>query len=232
MVGINSWKVSEMKTVLSTKILSPSQKELFLNSGLGLVEYNALKIEFLNLTIPLHYQNHIFTSKNAVKAFLRHSKKIGTSDYKAFCVGEKTKAILEENDIKVIKNTENASDLGDFIVKNHQNEEFLFLCGNIRRAELPEILLKNNIRYTEIEAYKTHLVHRKFNRLFDGILFFSPSGIKSYTEENSISGKMLFCIGKTTATEAKKHTNQIIIANKPTVENVLVQAIKYFKKHD
>lgn len=221
-----------MKTVLSTKILSPSQKELFLNSGLGLVEYDALNIEFLDVTIPLHYQNYIFTSKNAVKAFLRHSKKINTSDYKAFCVGEKTKTLLEQNSIKVIKNAENASDLADFIVKIHKNEEFLFLCGNIRREELPEILSKNNIQYTEIETYKTHLIHRKFNRLFDGLLFFSPSGIKSYTKENSLSKKLVFCIGNTTATEAEKHTDQIIIANKPTVENVLVQAIKHFKKHD
>nr|WP_299071226.1 uroporphyrinogen-III synthase [uncultured Allomuricauda sp.] len=221
-----------MKTVLSTKILSPSQKELFLNSGLGLVEHNALKIEFLDIIIPLHYQNYIFTSKNAVKAFLNHSKKTDHSNCNAFCVGEKTKAILEENGLKVVKKTENASDLGNYIVKNFKNEDFLFLSGNIRRQELPEILSKNNIRYAEVEVYKTHLEIRKFNRSFDGILFFSPSGIKSFVKENPLSKKLAFCIGNTTATEAKKHTNQIIIANKPTVENVLVQAIKYFKKYD
>ena len=44
-----------MKTVLSTKILNASQKELFLNSNLGLVEYNAIKIEFLDTTIPFQY---------------------------------------------------------------------------------------------------------------------------------------------------------------------------------
>ncbi|PWL39731.1 uroporphyrinogen-III synthase [Flagellimonas aquimarina] len=221
-----------MKTVLSTKILSPSQKELFLNSGLGLVEYNALDIEFLDVSIPLHHENYIFTSKNSVKAFLRHSKNSKISDFKSFCVGEKTKAILEQNGLNVIKNVENASDLADFIVKNHKNEEFLFLCGNMRREELPEILSKNNIRYTEIEAYKTHLAPRTFNRSFDGLLFFSPSGIKSYTKGNSLSKKLVFCIGNTTASEAKKYTDQIIIANKPTVENVLVQAIKHLKKHD
>lgn len=229
---INSWKVLEMKTVLSTKILSPSQKELFLNSGIGLVEYNALRIEFLDITLPLDYQNYIFTSKNAVKAFLKHSKKVDISDYKAFCVGEKTQALLEENGIKVMKIAQNASDLADFIVKNHQNEAFLFLCGNWRREELPKILSKNNVRYVEMEAYRTHLIPKKFNRTFDGILFFSPSGIKSYIQENSISKSLAFCIGNTTQTEAKKHTDQIIIANKPTIENVLVQAIKYFKKND
>ena len=62
-----------MKTVLSTKMLSPSQKELFLNSGLGLVEYDALKIEQLDVKIPFTHSNYIFTSKNAVKAFLKQT---------------------------------------------------------------------------------------------------------------------------------------------------------------
>ena len=219
-------------TVLSTKILSPSQKELFLNSGIGLVAYDALHIEFLDITIPVDYQYYIFTSKNAVKAFLNHSKHLNIDKCNAFCVGEKTRVLLEENGIKVIKTEEKASDLGDFIIKNHQNEKFLFLWGNLRRAELPEVLLKNNVRYIEIKAYDTHLIHKKFNRFFDGILFFSQSGIKSYTQENPISKSWIFCIGNTTANEAKTHTDQIIIANKPTVENVLVQVIKHFNKHD
>ena len=56
-----------MKTVLSTKMLSPSQKELFLNSGLGLVEYDALKIEQLDVKIPFTHSNYIFTSKKIDK---------------------------------------------------------------------------------------------------------------------------------------------------------------------
>ncbi|UII77481.1 uroporphyrinogen-III synthase [Flagellimonas sp. HMM57] len=221
-----------MKTVLSTKLLSPSQKELFLNSGIGMVEYDALHIEFLDIAIPDNYQNYIFTSKNAVKAFLNRSKHLDRNKCNAFCVGEKTRMLLEESGMKVIKAEENASDLGDFIIKNHENEKFLFLCGNLRREELPEMLSRNKIRCTQIIAYNTHLIPRKFNRIFDGILFFSPSGIKSYTQENSISKSLAFCIGNTTANEVKKHTDKIIIANRPTVENVLVQAIKYFKKHD
>ena len=46
---------------------------------------------------------------------------------------------------------------------------------------------------------------------------------------NKLGNSMLFCIGNTTAAEAKKHSENIILANKPTVENVLVQAINYYK---
>ncbi|MEX0315685.1 MAG: uroporphyrinogen-III synthase, partial [Allomuricauda sp.] len=213
-------------TILSTKILTPSQKELVLNSGLGFVEYNALEIEFLAVEIPKKYLNYIFTSKNAVTAFLRQREDLKLSEYHAFCVGEKTKHLLEENGLKVIKMAQNASELGDFIVKNHKNDEFLFLCGNQRRNELPEILTQNNVRYNEIEAYISHLKPKRFHRTFDGILFYSPSGIRSYLKENEIGQSWVFCIGPTTYLEAKKHTSQIITANKPTVENVLVQAIK------
>jgi len=215
-----------MKTVLSTKILTPSQKELFLNSGLGLVEYDALQIEWLDVEIPMAFQNYIFTSKNAVKAFLRHSKDHHPSNFKAYCVGEKTATFLKEANIEVVEIAENAYSLAEMIVENHPEKTFVFLSGNQRRDELPKALKKYNVQYKEVEVYRTQLVPKTFNRDFDGILFFSPSGIKSYLLENNIASSTLFCIGETTATEAKKHSENIQIANRPTVENVLVQAIK------
>lgn len=215
-----------MKTVLSTKILSPSQKELFLNSGLGLVEYDALKIEFLEVKIPLDYVNYIFTSKNAVNAFLRQVEHLDKSKFNAFCVGEKTTSLLVEKGLKIAEMAEYASELAKNIVERYQNETFVFLCGNKRRGELPDMLTKNNVQYKEVEVYHTHLNPKGFQRDFDGILFFSPSGIRSYLLENSIGNSTLFCIGETTAAEAQKHSNHIIVANKPTVENVLAQAIK------
>ncbi|AEM70530.1 Uroporphyrinogen III synthase HEM4 [Allomuricauda ruestringensis DSM 13258] len=219
-----------MKTVLSTKILTAPQKELFLNSGLGLVEYDALKIEALDVKIPFNYTNYIYTSKNAVKVFLNQSEGMDKSELRAYCVGEKTKALLEENGVKVVKMAEYASELGEILIKNHKNEAFVFLCGNKRRNDLPDTLTKNNVQYKELEVYHTHLNPRAFERNFDGILFFSPSGIRSYLLENSIGNSTLFCIGETTAAEAQKHSKNIITANKPTVENVLVQAIKELSK--
>ncbi|NYJ26514.1 uroporphyrinogen-III synthase [Allomuricauda sp. ARW1Y1] len=219
-----------MKTILSTKMLSLAQKELFLNSGLGLVEYDALKIELVDVRIPLDQVNYIFTSKNAVNAFLEQARHSDASRFAAFCVGEKTKGLLETNGVKVLEMAQNALDLARIIIEKYQKKSFLFLCGNKRRDELPETLTKNNVQYKELEVYRTHLNSKAFQRNFDGILFFSPSGIQSYLLENSVGNSTLFCIGETTASEAKKHSNKIIVANKPTVENVLVQAIKEMSK--
>ncbi len=215
-----------MKTVLSTKILKPSQKELFLNSGLSLVEYDAIKIEFLDIKIPFEYQNYIFTSKNAVKVFLRQINESQKKKIQTFCVGEKTKALLEDNGLNVVETAEYATALAAIIVKNYKEETFLFLCGNKRRDVLPVAMTENNIQFKELNVYRTILSPKAFHRDFDGILFFSPSGIQSYLSENTIGNSILFCIGETTAAEAQKHSKNIIVANKPTVENVLVQVIK------
>ncbi|MEX0359665.1 MAG: uroporphyrinogen-III synthase [Allomuricauda sp.] len=184
------------------------------------------KVNFLEVDIPRHITHLIFTSKNAVRAFLDQAPQLLVSTYRIFCVGEKTKMLLAENGLNVVKMAENASELAHFIEKHHKKEHFLFICGNRRREELPSILSENNIRYDEIEVYHTELVPKKFNRSFDGLLFFSPSGIKSYLLENRIRDSWLFCIGHTTAQEAKKYSDKLIIAKRPTVENVLVQAVK------
>ena len=69
---------------------------------------------------------------------------------------------------------------------------------------------------------------KKFESKFDGILFFSPSGVQSFTEQNRLNSTA-FCIGETTASKAKKHTHEIIIASKPSIENVIVKVVKKLK---
>ncbi len=213
-------------TILSAKKLTTSQKELLLNARIGFVEYDPIRIEFLEVEVENEIQNAIFTSKNAVKAIQNAEINIQN----CFCVGSTTKKILEENGHNVIETAQNATELAEIIVKKYKKESFLFFCGNLRRNELPEYLNQNNVNLNEQIVYKTHQTSIKFNRSFDGILFFSPSGIQSYVLENNIAESVVFCIGNTTASEAKKYTNEIIIANKPTVENVIVQAVKYFNK--
>ena len=85
-----------------------------------------------------------------------------------------------------------------------------------------------NIQFKEIEVYKTSLNPQRFPQEFEGVLFFSPSAVQSFTAKNQLKETTAFCIGNTTAAEAQKHTNNIIIATKPTIENVIVQVVNYF----
>ncbi|MEJ1221598.1 uroporphyrinogen-III synthase [Sediminicola sp. 1XM1-17] len=220
-----------MKTILSTKILSLAQKERLLNAGIAVVSYDAITIAFADFSMDNSFQNLIFTSQNAVMAFLENiskEKNVDLSLLKCFCVGEKTAALLEENGLKVVEIANYGAELAETIIKSHKNESFLFLCGNLRRDELPNRLRENNIPCKEITAYATRLNPKKFDRHFDGVLFFSPSGVESYLTANTIGNSTAFCIGTTTAAALEALTDNIVIANKPTIENVLVQVIKTF----
>ncbi|UJH68940.1 uroporphyrinogen-III synthase [Allomuricauda sp. SCSIO 65647] len=217
-----------MRTVLSTKILALAQKERLLNAGLGFVEYNAINIAFSDFEIDDGYDNYIFTSQNAVKSYTKKENSERNGEINAFSVGKKTADLLKQHGFSVVETTDNATALAQIISKDYSDCRFLFLSGNKRRDELPELLKKNNVRYKEVVVYETYLVPKRFDRTFDGVLFFSPSGIQSFTKQNKLGESIAFCIGETTANEAKKHTENIITATRPTVENVLVKAIKYF----
>lgn len=215
-----------MATVLSTKKLSLSRKQLLLNAGIRLVEYNAIQIEFIDFKTDVRaFKNAVITSRNTAKAILRKGLKIEN----CFCVGEKTAAFLKENNFNVAEIADYGLNLAQIIIGEYPNENFTFFCGNERRDELPAILKKNNVNFDEIEVYKTSLNPIQFEREFEGILFFSPSGVKSFISKNKLDKSIAFCIGSTTASEAKKHTSKIVIANKPSIENVIVQVVNYFK---
>lgn len=214
-----------MPALLSTKKLKENQRSLLLNANVSLVEYDAIKIDFVQFEVPSNIENAIFTSQNAVKAVMEDLGMLN-----CFCVGEKTKQLLEENGQKVIKMVEYASELADYLVEKYRNDSFHFFCGNIRSDEISSKFEENKIVLKEIEVYKTTLNPKKFQRHFDAILFFSPSGVKSFVSENKIGNSIAVCIGNTTASEAKKHTENVVIANATTVESVIAKAVNSLKK--
>jgi len=193
------------------------------------VAYNALEIEMLPVEIPMDHENLIFTSQNAVRAFLQKAQGRDLSPYRVFCVGQRTAALLGAHGLQLIKSCDYASQLAPYIVENHPEKKFLFLCGQQRSQVLPELFDKAGMDYREVAVYSSHPRPRAYRREFDGILFFSPLGIRSHMMENSLGDSLLFCIGDTTAEEAAKHSKNIMIAKRPTVENVLVQAINHFR---
>ncbi len=214
-----------MPTVLSTKKLTESQRILLLQAGIGLVEYDAIAIETLDFQVGENIENAIITSQNTVKAIANKNVRIEN----CFCVGEKTKKLLEVSGYQVKIMAEYGKELAEIIIDQFAGQQFTFFCGNLRREELPEMLKENKIRFTEVEVYKTVLKPKKIDRTFDGILFFSPSAVESFTKENTLKNTKAFCIGTTTGAEVEKYTDKIILANHPTIENVIVQVVRYLK---
>tara|TARA_R100000935_G_scaffold58928_1_gene100318 strand:+ start:74058 stop:74735 length:678 start_codon:yes stop_codon:yes gene_type:complete len=216
-------------TILSTKILTSSQKSILTNADIKVEEYDAITIDYLTTPIDPNFKNIIFTSQNTVKAFLQTmgAQNVKKANYSAFCVGEKTKSVLEKNDINVLEMTNYGAELAKILVNQYPNESFLFLCGDKRRNEIPSLLTKHKVTFKEQIVYQNNPNPITFSTDFDGILFFSPSGIESYTAKNNIKNSVAFCIGTTTASEAQKHAKRIIIAPEPTIESVLEKAVEY-----
>jgi uroporphyrinogen-III synthase len=214
--------------IVSTKKLSQDQKQHLLTPNFFYEEEDFIKIKNSSFTINTIGEYLIITSQNAVESILLNPKKTELKKHKCFCVGIKTKALLEQNGFEVVVYSDYAAELASIICNQYQKSSFTFFSGNLRRDILPEAMLLAQINFEEIVIYETILQSHKINKKPEGILFFSPSGVESYLQQNTITTETCFCIGKTTA-EALETTNTVI-TNQPTIENTVTQCINYYNK--
>jgi len=125
----------------------------------------------------------VFTSANAVEAVAAElgEQKPG---WKIFCMGHATRQLAGKYFGKnlIIESADNARELAELII-HKADSEVIFFCGDQRRNELPDLLRKNNIRVKEIVVYQTIATPCKIEKKYDGILFFSPTGVQSFFRE-------------------------------------------------
>ena len=170
----------------------------------------------------------IFTSVNGVKAFFENGFSANENfaepkNYnKIYVVGSQTKKELRKHNFGTFKLCKNANELSQFIVENSANEKFLHFCGNIALDILDEKLPLQNISYKKIPVYKTKLLYPKIDEKYQVIVFFSPSGVRSFAKFNNFNDVRIFSIGKTTTSEIEKLTNnKIITSSKNTLADLL-----------
>jgi uroporphyrinogen-III synthase len=213
--------------ILSTKKLRINQKQYLLNAGFAVSDTN-----FIDIIPILSNEKNInnvliFTSQNTVnysdKLIEYHKNK------KVVCVGDKTKSLLVKKGFKNTISFSSAEKVTEYLDRFLPNETFTFFCGKKRLNTISNYFIENKISFNEIVVYDTVLKSSKVTAKFDGLLFFSPSAVMSYLKENTITNETCFCIGNTTARELKPLTKNIIIANQPTIENVIIQCINFFK---
>ena len=215
--------------ILSTKILLSHQKQALLDAGFTVTEAHFIKTENSDFDLNGIKDNLIFTSQNAAQSVLLHPKLEELKTKNVFCVGIKTKALLEENGFNVDVYVDYASDLAEIITLIYSNESFTFFSGNLRKETLPKALKAAKVNFNEIQVYETTLTPQKIKTAVDGILFFSPSAVESYLAANKIKNEICFCIGETTASSLDTITRNIIVADQPSVENVIEDVIEEFK---
>lgn len=212
--------------ILSTKVLSPIQKNRMIELGARYTERNFIETEAIPFTYSEAKHTLLFSSQNAVQSvFSKTDFERLLKNKKCYCVGEKTKIALEEKGLKVTHFEENASNLADFILKNAKNEAFLFFCGKERRPDLEAQMKLYKIKLDAVEVYQTQLKPKPIGA-FDIVLFYSPSGVRSFLKDNSLKQTVCICIGPTTAEALPISKRQIIIATSPTIEHMIYQTKK------
>lgn len=219
--------------IVSTKTLSKIQKQALLDANFVVDETDFIKTQNKNFDVTEINENLIFTSQKAVNSVLENKNledlipKLRNKN--CFCVGLKTKILLSESGFNVVAYTGYAEDLAEIITLIYSNESYTFFSGNLRRETLPKALKSANIKFNEIQVYETSLTPQKIKTAVDAILFFSPSGVESYLSANKIKNETCFCIGETTADALNKITKNIIIAENPSVEDVIEEVIEEYK---
>ena len=215
--------------ILSTKILSPLHKQELMKYGVEVIEADFIKTENKPFELKDLNESLIFTSQNAVHSVLSYPNSEQLKKKNVYCVGLKTKTLLSDNGFNVVAYTGYASDLAEIITLIYGNESYTFFSGNMRRDTLPEALKEAGIKFNEIQVYETTLQPQKIKANPEAILFFSPSGVKSYLKDNTINKQICFCIGDTTAEALSKITKNIIVADQPTIEDVIEDVIHEYK---
>ena len=210
--------------VYATKELSAQQFDLFsdnvkaASSDFIRIRYNRLKPSLVKE--PLDHV--VITSQNAVEALVQNYGVNALQFTNIYCVGRRTKRLIEKKIGKVAQVENSAEKLAQFLVKNIKDDaQITFFCGNLRRDILPNTLLEKNKNLVEVEAYTTQETPFKLEGATDGVLFFSPSAVKSYVSVDNPTNTTAFCIGETTASEAKASFEMVKEAKLPTVEQVI-----------
>ena len=210
------------ETIFATKALTDDQNKLF-HDGLKVNHADFVKINSNRIApsiLKKAHKNIVITSQNAVEAILNSVPAEDLNFSNIYCVGRRTKKLIEQKIGKVAHQAKNAEVLANYLVEYVEGDEVTYLCSDIRLDALPTILTDNNIKVKEIQAYSTKYDGFEVSNDVEAVLFFSPSTVDSFVQENS-TRPIAFCIGETTAKHARKQFKDVRVAKVPTVESVI-----------
>ena len=215
--------------ILSTKKLDVALRERIVHNGLAYMEYDAIHVNPVSFELPAPKDYVIFSSKNAVKTVLKSAYALANTQ--VLCVGKQSEELLFKKNIKTIKTAKNMAELVIFIEKIAKNASFLHFCGNRRLPLLAKKMTAWKANFKQIVVYNTTPNVKKINAAPDAILFYSPSGVESHTNMNTIGNSSCFCIGETTAKALPEQPKKLVVLENPSIQTLVAKAIQHLKKH-
>lgn len=217
---------------LSTKPLTPAQLALAQRLGLQIDSVSLLHIELRGevaasaWTQP--YDGWVLSSQNALRA-LAGWWPAPDQRCPLAVVGSKTAAAAQAAGLTVACQANRASELAPQ-VEAAGWQRIAFFCGNQRRDELPDYLRQRGRQVDEYVVYHSHPQPQVIDlSLYQGVLFFSPSGVRTLLQVNAWpQDTVALAIGPTTAAAFVEMTGQAAhLPSEPTVEAVLQWAASH-----
>ena len=186
-----------------------------------------LFIKIKSLAVEPH--TVIFTSMNAVEAVAAQVQEV--PQWKIYSIGNTTRQLIVDTwgADKLVATAEDAGRLAERLIDD-EVKNAVFFCGNRRRDELPNKLRSEGGQVEEVVVYETEETPVPLQKEYDGIMFFSPSAVQAFYQNNKPGkGTKLFAIGKTTAEALKeKKANNIIVGyetNKAALARLAVETL-------
>lgn len=183
----------------------------------------------------------IFTCKTAIDHYFRicnEMRIVVPETMKYFCITENVAFYLQKYIVfrkrKIFHGKSLFQDLIEVILK-HKDEKIFVPLSDPHKAEIPELLKKNNIQFSVGIMFKT--ISTDFSKVngfdYDLLLFFSPSGIKSLKENfpDFVQGDIkIGTFGPTTAEAVLKEGFRLDIeAPNPTAPSMTMALENYLK---
>ena len=158
---------------------------------------------------------------NEIIKLIHDEKKFVNLNFKnIFCVGRRTKKLIEQKIGPVSHVEKNVQKLAEHLSRKLKKGQVTYFCSDLRLDTLPDVLSKNGIHVIEVIAYKTMHSPELISNDIVGVMFYSPSTVDSYLKENS-TDKVAFCLGESTAKQARKYFKKVEVAKVPTVESLI-----------
>tara|TARA_A200000159_G_scaffold162076_2_gene185186 strand:+ start:250 stop:909 length:660 start_codon:yes stop_codon:yes gene_type:complete len=215
--------------LLATKILAPDFKDRLIQQDFSIVEFPFVTIIPLPFPEVFLEKHIILTSQNATQ-FLLAQDNISELCSRSFfyCVGEGSAQLLRGHHATVVEVYPSASELADRITKQHSNKPFSYCCGKRRLPILENRLEEAKVSLRIHEVYQSKLNSKPMGLKPDGILFYSPSAVDSYVQENEIQESHCFCIGPTTAQKVHPHSLNYSVAKQPNNNSIYVEIMQHY----
>lgn len=230
-------------TILSTKKLEPGIREQLAAHGVQLVEQ-----PFIDVQPIVNYSKYkeiwpvlnekadqaiVFTSKHAVEAigkYLSGGDAVYIPDnWEIFCLDGATKDKVTEvfSALHIVATAPYATELAAKIIAYGDFKEAVFFCGNQRLDTIPDALKAGGIKVQEIVVYTTTDTPAPVDTTpLSAVLFFSPSGVKSFFSVNTLPPSAVgVAIGTTTAGILANYTNNKIITSAVATQQSMADCV-------